>query len=163
MKDYIASQITELELIHQGKVRDIFAIDQNRMLIVASDRLSAFDVVLQDPIPGKGELLTRISNFWFHHTADLIPNHLLDSDITEFISDPDLAESLRHRSTVVQRLRPLPIEAIVRGYIIGSGWKDYQQYGSVCGIHLPASLEQAAKLPEPIFTPSTKAAAGDHD
>ena len=163
MKNYNASQVSELELIHQGKVRDIFAIDEQRMLIVASDRLSAFDVILPDPIPGKGELLTRISNFWFKRTSNLVPNHLLDNDITEFFRDSDLAESLRHRTAVVQRLKPLPIEAIVRGYIIGSGWKDYQRSGSVCGIQLPVGLEQAAKLAEPIFTPSTKAAVGDHD
>ena len=163
MKNYDATQVTELELIHQGKVRDIFAIDDKRMLIVSSDRLSAFDVILPDPIPGKGELLTRISNFWFHRTSDLIPNHLLDADITEFISDPQLAESLRPRTAVVQRLKALPIEAIVRGYIIGSGWKDYQRCGSVCGIGLPEGLQQAEKLAEPIFTPSTKAAVGDHD
>jgi phosphoribosylaminoimidazole-succinocarboxamide synthase len=163
VKNYNASQVSELELIHQGKVRDIFAIDEQRMLIVASDRLSAFDVILPDPIPGKGELLTQISNFWFHRTSDLVPNHLLDNDITEFFRDSDLAESLRNRTAVVQRLKPLPIEAIVRGYIIGSGWKDYQRSGSVCGIQLPAGLEQAAKLAEPIFTPSTKAAVGDHD
>ena len=163
MNNYDASQVTELELIHQGKVRDIFAIDEKRMLIVSSDRLSAFDVILPDPIPGKGELLTRISNFWFHRTSDLIPNHLLDADITEFVSDPELAESLRPRTAVVQRLKALPIEAIVRGYIIGSGWKDYQRCGSVCGIRLPEGLQQAEKLAEPIFTPSTKAAVGDHD
>ena len=163
MKNYNASQVSELELIHQGKVRDIFAIDEQRMLIVASDRLSAFDVILPDPIPGKGELLTQISNFWFKRTSNLVPNHLLDNDITEFFRDSDLAESLRHRTAVVQRLKPLPIEAIVRGYIIGSGWKDYQRSGSVCGIQLPVGLEQAAKLAEPIFTPSTKAAVGDHD
>ena len=163
MNNYDASRVTELELIHQGKVRDIFAIDEKRMLIVSSDRLSAFDVILPDPIPGKGELLTRISNFWFHRTSDLIPNHLLDADITEFISDPQLAESLRPRTAVVQRLKALPIEAIVRGYIIGSGWKDYQRCGSVCGIGLPEGLQQAEKLAEPIFTPSTKAAVGDHD
>lgn len=163
MNNYNASQVTELELIHQGKVRDIFAIDDHRMLIVASDRLSAFDVILPDPIPGKGELLTQISNFWFHRTSHLVPNHLLDADITEFIRDKNLAESLRHRTAVVQRLKPLPIEAIVRGYIIGSGWKDYQRTGSVCGIRLPENLQQAEKLAKPIFTPSTKAAVGDHD
>jgi phosphoribosylaminoimidazole-succinocarboxamide synthase len=163
VNNYEASQVTELELIHQGKVRDIFAIDDRRMLIVASDRLSAFDVILPDPIPGKGELLTQISNFWFHRTSDLVPNHLLENDITEFFRDRELAESLRHRTAVVQRLKPLPIEAIVRGYIIGSGWKDYQRSGQICGIALPEGLQQAQQLPEPIFTPSTKAAVGDHD
>ncbi len=163
MSEYNASQVTELELIHQGKVRDIFAIDDKRMLIIASDRLSAFDVILPDPIPGKGELLTRISNFWFHRTSHLMRNHLLDNDITEFFNDRVLAETLRHRASVVQHLKPLPIEAIVRGYIIGSGWKDYQRCGAICGIQLPEGLEQAQKLAEPIFTPSTKAAVGDHD
>lgn len=163
MSEYNASQVTELDLIHQGKVRDIFAIDDKRMLIIASDRLSAFDVILPDPIPGKGELLTRISNFWFHRTSHLMPNHLLDNDITEFFNDRVLAETLRHRASVVQHLKPLPIEAIVRGYIIGSGWKDYQRCGAICGIQLPEGLEQAQKLAEPIFTPSTKAAVGDHD
>lgn len=163
MHNYNASLVTELELIHQGKVRDIFAIDDERILIVASDRLSAFDVILPDLIPGKGELLTRISNFWFHRTRNLVPNHLLDADITQFIGNADLAESLRHRTAVVKRLRPLPIEAIVRGYIIGSGWNDYQRWGSVCGVRLPQGLEQAEKLAEPVFTPSTKAAVGYHD
>jgi len=150
-------------LIHQGKVRDSFAIDDEHMLIVASDRLSAFDVVLPDPIPGKGEILTRISNFWFERTADIVANHLSGIEVAEVIDDPALFEVLQHRSVVVKRLKPLPLEAIVRGYIIGSGWKDYLENGAICGILLPPGLKQAERLPEIIFTPSNKAAAGQHD
>jgi phosphoribosylaminoimidazole-succinocarboxamide synthase len=152
-----------LPLIHQGKVRDSFALDENHMLIVASDRLSAFDVVLPDPVPGKGALLTRVSNFWFEKTRDIIDNHLTGIPVGDIIADPQLVALLEDRSVVVRRLQPLPVEAIVRGYLIGSGWKDYQQTGSVCGIPLPPGLRQADRLPEVLFTPSTKAAAGDHD
>jgi len=150
-------------LIHQGKVRDSFALDDTHMLIVASDRLSAFDVVLPDPVPGKGALLTKVSNFWFEKTRDIIENHLTGIPIGDIIADPQLATLLEDRSVVVRRLRPLPVEAIVRGYLIGSGWKDYEQTGSLCGIPLPGGLRQADKLPEVLFTPSTKAAAGNHD
>ncbi len=160
---YHASLVTQYPLIHQGKVRDSFAIDDQHMLIVASDRLSAFDVVLSEPIPGKGEILARIANFWFERTRHLIPNHLSGIDVDEVIDDPELLKLLKHRSVVVKRLKPLPLEAIVRGYIIGSGWKDYQQTGSICGIELPAGLRQAERLGEVIFTPSNKAAAGQHD
>ena len=160
---YSADLVTQYPLTHQGKVRDSFAIDDEHMLIVASDRLSAFDVVLPDPIPGKGEILTRISSFWFERTADIIPNHLSSIEVADVIDDPGLLEILRHRSVVVKRLKPLPLEAIVRGYIIGSGWKDYQEHGAICGILLPPGLQQAARLPEVIFTPSNKAAAGRHD
>jgi len=160
---YHADRVTQYPLIHQGKVRDSFAIDDQHMLIVASDRLSAFDVVMSDPIPGKGEILTRIANFWFEHTAHIIPNHLSGIKVEEVIDDPQVLELLKHRSVVVKRLKPLPLEAIVRGYIIGSGWQDYQQTGSICGIELPAGLRQADRLPEVIFTPSNKAAAGQHD
>ncbi len=161
MSDY---PVPPLELLHQGKVRDIYAVDDDRLLIVASDRLSAFDVVLPDPIPGKGEILTRISKFWFSQFADLVPNHLLDdSDLGEIVGSAELAGELAPRSMLVRRLRSLPVEAIVRGYMAGSGWKDYQKNGGICGIELPAGLEQAAALPDPIFTPSTKAAVGDHD
>jgi len=152
-----------LELLHQGKVRDIYAVDDERLLIVASDRLSAFDVVLPDPIPGKGEILTRISKFWFSQFADLVPNHLLDGELAEIVGSADLAVELEPRSMLVRRLESLPIEAIVRGYLAGSGWKDYQKSGAICGVELAANLEQAASLPDPIFTPSTKAAVGDHD
>ncbi len=162
-KVYQAGLISNLPLIYQGKVRDCFAVDDEHMLIVASDRLSAFDVVLPDPITDKGALLTQISNFWFDFTSDLIPNHLVDIAVSDVISDPELAAFLAPRSVVVKKLEGLPIEAIVRGYIIGSGWKEYQQTGEVCGIALPAGLQQADRLPEVIFTPSTKAALGEHD
>ena len=155
--------LSMLPLIHQGKVRDCFALDDDHMLIVASDRLSAFDVVLPDPVPGKGALLTRISNFWFEQTRHIIDNHLTDVTVSDVIADPQLIALLEHRSVVVRRLKPLPVEAIVRGYLIGSGWNDYLQTGAVCGITLPSGLQQADKLPEVLFTPSTKAAAGDHD
>jgi phosphoribosylaminoimidazole-succinocarboxamide synthase len=160
---YHADLITQYPLIHQGKVRDSFAIDDQHMLIVASDRLSAFDVVMSDPIPGKGEILTRIANFWFERTADIVPNHLSGIEVDDVIDDPQVLEVLKHRSVVVKRLKPLPLEAIVRGYIIGSGWKEYQETGSICGIKLPAGLQQADQLPKVIFTPSNKAAAGQHD
>jgi phosphoribosylaminoimidazole-succinocarboxamide synthase len=160
---YRTELVSNLELIHQGKVRDCFAIDDRHMLIVASDRLSAFDVVLPDPIPGKGEMLTRISNFWFRMTEQIVPNHLTGIPVSDVIDDPGVAELLAPRSVVVKRLQPLSLEAIVRGYLIGSGWKDYRNTGEVCGIPLPAGLQLADRLPEIIFTPSTKAAVGDHD
>jgi phosphoribosylaminoimidazole-succinocarboxamide synthase len=160
---YTTGMLDCLPLIHQGKVRDSFALDDKHMLIVASDRLSAFDVVLPDPVPGKGALLTRVSNFWFEKTRDIIENHLTGIAVEDIIADPQLVSILKDRSVVVRRLKPLPVEAIVRGYLIGSGWNDYQQTGSVCGIPLPAGLRQADRLPEVLFTPSTKAAAGDHD
>jgi phosphoribosylaminoimidazole-succinocarboxamide synthase len=160
---YHARLITELPLIHQGKVRDSFAIDDQLMMIVASDRLSAFDVVLPDPIPGKGEILTRLSNFWFDRTAHLTAHHLSGVDISDVLKDSQLLDLLRHRAVIVKRLKPLPLEAIVRGYLIGSGWSEYQDVGSVCGISLPPDLRQAEALPQVLFTPSSKAAAGQHD
>ncbi len=160
---YSTEMLSSLMLIHQGKVRDSFALDEDHMLMVASDRLSAFDVVLPDPIPGKGALLTQISNFWFEQTSGIIDNHLTDIQVSDVFADPGLIDLLKDRAVVVRRLSPLPVEAIVRGYLIGSGWKDYQQTGAVCGIRLPEGLQQADKLPEVLFTPSTKAAAGDHD
>lgn len=160
---YTTDMLDCLPLIHQGKVRDSFALDDNHMLIVASDRLSAFDVVLPDPVPGKGALLTRVSNFWFEKTQHIIDNHLTGVSVSDVIADPGLAALLEDRSVIVRRLKPLPVEAIVRGYLIGSGWNDYQQTGSVCGIPLPTGLRQADRLPEVLFTPSTKATAGDHD
>ena len=160
---YHAERITQYPLVHSGKVRDSFAIDDQHLLIVASDRLSAFDVVLPDTIPGKGEILTRISNFWFKRTAGIIANHLSGIEVADVIDDAELVEMLRHRAVVVKRLKPLPLEAIVRGYLIGSGWKDYLDSGSVCNIALPPGLRQADRLPEVIFTPSSKAAAGQHD
>jgi len=155
--------VPPLALLHQGKVRDIYAVDDERLLIVASDRLSAFDVVLPDPIPGKGEILTRISRFWFARLGHLTDHHLLDDNLTDILGDAAVAEQLAGRSMLVKRLRPLPVEAIVRGYLAGSGWRDYQKTGRVCGIDLPAGLKQAQALPQPVFTPSTKAAVGDHD
>lgn len=161
--NYSTDMISFLPLIHQGKVRDSFLVDEDHLLIVASDRLSAFDVVLPDPVPGKGALLTQISNFWFAKTADIIANHLTGVEVGEFVADPQLIALLQDRSVLVKRLTPIPVEAIVRGYLIGSGWRDYQQTGAVCGIDLPAGLQQADKLPQVLFTPSTKAAAGNHD
>ncbi len=152
-----------LPLLHQGKVRDIYAVDDDRLLIVASDRLSAFDVVLPDPIPGKGEILTRISRFWFQRFASEVQNHLLPEPLDAVLGDAELAAALEARSMLVRRLKPLPVEAIVRGYLAGSGWKDYQATGAISGIALPAGLELAGSLPAPIFTPSTKARVGDHD
>jgi phosphoribosylaminoimidazole-succinocarboxamide synthase len=160
---YATGMIDCLTLIHQGKVRDSFALDDRHMLIVASDRLSAFDVVLPDPVPGKGALLTQLSNFWFDKTSNIIGNHLTGIPVGDVIADPQLVALLEPRSVIVRRLSPLPLEAIVRGYLIGSGWKDYQQTGALCGIPLPPGLRQADRLPEVLFTPSTKAAAGSHD
>ena len=159
----LESRLSGLQRIHQGKVRDIYAIDERRMLIVTTDRLSAFDVVLPDPIPGKGAVLTRISRFWFEKTRHIIGNHILDTPLEEVVTDAREREAIADRSMIVKRLRALPIEAVVRGYLIGSGWKDYQQTGAVCGITLPTGLKQADRLPEPLFTPATKAELGAHD
>jgi phosphoribosylaminoimidazole-succinocarboxamide synthase len=152
-----------LPLLHRGKVRDVYALPHEEILIVASDRLSAFDVVLPDPIPGKGEMLTQISNFWFAQTAHLVPNHLSETPLDAALPAGADRALYARRSVVAKKLRALPVEAIARGYLIGSGWKDYQRSGQVCGIALPSGLRQAEQLPEPIFTPSTKAAVGDHD
>jgi phosphoribosylaminoimidazole-succinocarboxamide synthase len=157
------TKLEGLELLHRGKVRDVYAIDSELMLIVTTDRLSAFDVVLPDPIPEKGRVLTEISNFWFGRTRHIIANHLAARPVEEFVRDPAEQLMLRHRAVVVRRLRALPLEAVVRGYVIGSGWKDYQRSGAICGVELPAGLKQADRLPAPIFTPATKAAAGQHD
>lgn len=151
----------KLNKIHQGKVRDVYEVDDKHLLMVASDRLSAFDVVLPDVIPNKGALLTQISNYWFEMMRPIIKNHLTKLPVTQVIPDAD--DDLIKRAVVVKKLKALPCEAIVRGYIIGSGWKDYQNSGSVCGIVLPKNLQQAEKLPEAIFTPSSKAQVGDHD
>ena len=156
------SELTSLTLLQRGKVRDIYAIDDSKLLIVASDRLSAFDVVLPDPIPQKGAVLTAVANFWFERTAHLTSNHLTGIAVEEFVTAEE-ATSLGERAIVVKRLRPLPVEAIARGYVIGSGWKDYQRTGAISGIQLPTDLEQAAQLPAPIYTPSTKAEVGAHD
>ena len=157
------SNIKSLSLINSGKVRDIFDVDDDHMLIVTTDRISAFDVVLPDPIPGKGAVLTAVSNFWFDRTGHIIPNHLSNLRLDEVIPDAAERELLDTRAIVVKKLKPLPVEAIVRGYIIGSGWKEYQKTGSICGIRLPEGLRQAEKLAEPIYTPSTKAEIGEHD
>jgi len=159
----LQSDLPGLDLIHRGKVRDVYALSPRELLIVASDRLSAFDVILPDPIPGKGEMLCQISNFWFAKTAHLVPNHLTGKDVASVLPAGVDARLYAKRSVVTKRLKPVPVEAIARGYLIGSGWKDYQATGSLCGIKLPSGLRQAEKLPTPIFTPSTKAAIGDHD
>lgn len=157
------SQVENLPLVSRGKVRDIYAVDDDKLLIVASDRLSAFDVVLPTPIPGKGWVLTALSNFWFGRTQHIVPNHLI-LDAATVVLPETAAQVLREgRAMIVRKLKPLPIEAIVRGYLIGSGWKDYRATGAVCGIELPKGLLQASQLPEPVFTPSTKADIGDHD
>jgi phosphoribosylaminoimidazole-succinocarboxamide synthase len=156
------SSIASLPLLGRGKVRDIYGIDDAKMLIVTSDRLSAFDVILPDPIPGKGEVLTAVANFWFEKLGHVIPNQLTGID-PETVVAPGERDQVRGRALVVKRLKPLPIEAVVRGYLIGSGWKDYQATGKVCGIELPAGLKMAEKLPRPLFTPSTKAELGTHD
>ena len=159
----LQSDLPGLNLIHRGKVRDVFDLGDGHLLMVATDRLSAFDVVLPDPIPGKGEMLCQISNFWFDKTAHIIANHLTGIDVASVLPagvDPALYAK---RAVVTKKLTPVPVECIARGYIIGSGWKDYQRTGEVSGIRLPAGLQQAQQLPAPIFTPSTKAAVGDHD
>jgi phosphoribosylaminoimidazole-succinocarboxamide synthase len=157
------STIKSLPLLGRGKVRDMYALGDDRLLIVTTDRLSAFDVVLPDPIPDKGEVLNEMSNFWFRKLAHIVPNHLNGAAPDKVIKGADEAAQVRGRAVVVKRLKPLPVEAVVRGYLIGSGWKDYQQTGAVCGIPLPKGLQQADKLPEVIFTPATKAEAGAHD
>ncbi len=157
------SNIGSLPFLHRGKVRDIYAVGDDKLLVVQTDRLSAFDVILSNPIPGKGEVLTSMSNFWLNKLQHVIPNHLTGIDPESVVgTDADRAQ-VRGRAFVAKKLKPLPIEAIVRGYLVGSGWKDYQKTGTVCGIELPQGLREAEKLPEPLFTPSTKAAAGEHD
>jgi len=157
------THLAGLQLLHRGKVRDVYAIDADSLLIIATDRLSAFDVILPDPIPGKGCILTAISNFWFERTGHIILNHLLPRSLAEVLPDPAERSMAEGRSMITRRLRALPIEAVVRGYLIGSGWKDYQATGGICGITLPPGLKQAQQLPQVIFTPATKAAVGDHD
>ena len=156
--------LQNLELIGQGKVRDIYAVDKDHLLIVTTDRMSAFDVVLPNPIPGKGEVLTELSEFWFSKTAAIVDNHLTDDlNLVDLLDSADQLDYFQKRSMIVKRLKPLPIEAVVRGYLIGSGWKDYQATGAVCGIELQQGLEMASQLPEPIYTPATKAEFGEHD
>jgi phosphoribosylaminoimidazole-succinocarboxamide synthase len=157
------TELRGLERIHEGKVRDIYAVDADTMLIVTTDRLSAFDVVLPDPIPDKGRVLNGISNFWFAKLAHLVPNHLTGREPASVLEDAAERALLEGRAVIVRRLKALPLEAVVRGYLIGSGWKDYQARGAVCGVSLPRGLKLAAQLPEPLFTPATKAASGQHD
>jgi len=157
------SRLSELDLIYRGKVRDVYAVGDRHVLILVSDRLSAFDVVMPDPIPGKGQVLTAISNFWFARTRHIVPNHLTGIALESVLNNAADRAQADERSIIVRRLAPLPIEAVVRGYLIGSGWKDYQRTGAVCGIALPGGLRLADRLPEPIFTPATKAASGQHD
>ena len=157
------SNLTSLKFLHRGKVRDLYEVDADHLLIVQTDRLSAFDVILPTPIPGKGEVLTAVSNFWFKKLANVIPNHLSGIDPESVVKTEAEKAQVRGRAFVTKKLKPLPIEAIVRGYLVGSGWKDYKKTGAVCGIQLPAGMQEAQKLPQPLFTPSTKAAAGEHD
>jgi phosphoribosylaminoimidazole-succinocarboxamide synthase len=158
----LESSLHSLPLLARGKVRDNYAVGDDRLLMVASDRLSAFDVIMGEPIPGKGELLTRMALFWFARLGHIVPNHLTGDDPESVVAADERAQ-VRGRSMLVKRLKPLPIEAVVRGYLAGSGWTEYQASQSVCGVALPAGLKNASKLPEPIFTPATKAEAGDHD
>ncbi len=157
------SHLTSLPLIQRGKVRDIYEVDDKHLLIVTTDRISAFDVIMSDPIPGKGAVLTALANFWFARVESVIRNHLSKLSLADVLPDAAERASVEGRAIVVDKLRPLPVEAVVRGYIIGSGWKDYQNTGRVCGIELPAGLKQAQKLPQALFTPSTKAEMGEHD
>ena len=158
----MTTTIQSLQLFHQGKVRDTYVVDDEHFLMVTSDRISAFDVIMNEAVESKGKILSQVSNFWFHKTKSIIKNHLTDIPPESVVKDHEIP-LIKDRSVVVKRLQPLPVEAIVRGYLIGSGWKDYQSSGSVSGITLPKNLQQAEKLAEPIFTPSTKAAVGDHD
>jgi phosphoribosylaminoimidazole-succinocarboxamide synthase len=157
------SNLTSLKFLHRGKVRDIYEVDAQHLLIVQTDRLSAFDVILPTPVPGKGEVLTAMSNFWFARLGYVIPNHLSGIAPEDVVKTDAERAQIKGQAFVVKKLKPLPIEAIVRGYLVGSGWKDYRKTGAVCGIALPAGLQEAQKLPEPLFTPSTKAAVGEHD
>ena len=159
-----STELKNLELVAKGKVRDIYAVDSDHLLIVTTDRISAFDVVLPNPITGKGEVLTQLSEFWFEKTQSIVSNHMTDDlELVDLLDSPDQLDYFSKRSMIVKRLNPLPIEAVVRGYLIGSGWKDYQATGSVCGIQLEKGLQMAQKLPEPIYTPATKAEVGEHD
>ena len=163
MSNLLQTSISSLPFLHRGKVRDIYAVGDDKLLVIQTDRLSAFDVILDDPIPGKGEVLTALSNFWFAKLGHLVPNHMTGIDPESVVKGDAERAQVRGRAMVVKKFKPLTIEAIVRGYIIGSGWKDYQQTGSLCGIALPKGLKEAEKLPETLFTPSTKAPAGVHD
>jgi len=158
----LQSDIKSLPFLHRGKVRDIYAVGDDRLLVIQTDRLSAFDVILDDPIPEKGRVLTTLSNFWFKKLGHVVPNHLTGVDPASVVLPAERAQ-VEGRAMVVRRLKPLMIEAVVRGYVVGSGWKEYQESGTICGIRLASGLAQAARLPEPIFTPATKAPAGEHD
>ena len=159
-----STELKNLELVAKGKVRDIYAVDSDHLLILTTDRMSAFDVVLPNPIPGKGEVLTQLSEFWFEKTQSIVSNHMTDDlELVDLLDSPDQLDYFSKRSMIVKRLNPLPIEAVVRGYLIGSGWKDYQATGSVCGIELEEGLQMAQKLPEPIYTAATTAEVGEHD
>ncbi len=162
MKPLLESSLKSLPFLHRGKVRDIYAVGDDKLLVIQTDRLSAFDVILPDPIPEKGRVLTRLSLFWFDKLAHVIPNHLTGI-APETVVAPNERDQVAGRAMVVTKLKPLMIEAVVRGYVVGSGWKEYQTSGTICGIELPRGLAQAAQLPEPIFTPATKAPAGQHD
>jgi len=162
MTPMLYSDIKSLPFLHRGKVRDIYAVGEDKLLVVQTDRLSAFDVILPDPIPGKGQVLTTLSNFWFSRLGHVVPNHLTGIDPLSVVAPAERSQ-VEGRAMVVRRLKPLMIEAVVRGYVVGSGWKEYQASGTICGIRLPGGLKQAEKLPEPIFTPATKAPAGQHD
>ena len=162
-KPLYESSLQSLPLLGRGKVRDIYSLGDKRMLIVTTDRLSAFDVIMNEPIPDKGRVLTAMANFWFARLAHIVPNHLTAVDPESVVSGANEKAQVRGRAIVVKKLTPLPVEAVVRGYLIGSGWKDYQATGAVCGINLPAGLQQAEQLPQPIFTPATKAEKGEHD
>ena len=162
MPGLMKTQIKSLPFLHRGKVRDIYAVGDDKLLVVQTDRLSAFDVIMEDPIPNQGRILTAMSNFWFKKFGHLMPNHMTDIDPESLVA-PHERDQVRGRAIVVKKYKAIPIEAIVRGYIIGTGWKDYQQTGAICGIKLPAGLKEAQKLPEVIFTPSTKADVGEHD
>ena len=157
------SHISNLKLLHKGKVRDIYEIDDKHMLIITSDRISAFDVIMPTAIPDKGRILNEVTRFWLNKLRHIIPNHLADINLADIITDENERKAVEHHAMVVKRLKALPVEAIVRGYIIGSGWKDYQKTGAICGIDLPQGLQMADKLPEPIYTPSSKADVGEHD
>ncbi|HKY02916.1 MAG TPA: phosphoribosylaminoimidazolesuccinocarboxamide synthase, partial [Burkholderiales bacterium] len=162
MSSLLQSNLKSLPFLHRGKVRDLYAVGEDKLLVIQTDRLSAFDVILPQPIPAKGKVLTAMSNFWFNKLAHIIPNHMLDIDQITLVS-PEERDQVAGRAIVVKRMRPLMIEAVARGYIIGSGWKDYQKTGAICGVTLPPGLREAEKLPEPLFTPATKAPAGQHD
>jgi len=162
MSPLYVSHLPSLKWLRQGKVRDIYEVDTEHLLIIATDRLSAFDVVLPTPIPEKGNILTAMSNFWFARTTGIVPNHLTTRRLEEILTSDEVRQ-VRDRAVIVRRITPLPVEAIVRGYISGSAWAEYQQYGTVCGLRLPAGLHESERFPEPLFTPSTKAPEGEHD